>query len=187
MKKISFMSYFLVIAVITVISGTIYSSVQQVYRTGANDPQVQIARNINLKLQHGKSIENFFTDTVYIAQSLSVFSSLYDPAGKLIRSSGYLRNKMPAVPEGVFEFAKKNGEYEVTWQPQPGVRMAMVIVRSTSFPVGFVACGRSLQQVEERTYDFITSIFFGWIICIALVLLHASINFYNNNTNFKNI
>ena len=102
MKKISFMSYFLVIAVITVISGTIYTSVQQAYRTGANDPQVQIARNINLKLQHGKSIENFFTDTVDIAQSLSVFSSLYDPAGKLIRSSGYLRNKMPAVPEGSF-------------------------------------------------------------------------------------
>lgn len=181
MKKNSFINYFLAIAIITVISGIIYAAVHQSHRSGANDPQMQIARDINSKLQHSKPVENFFTDTIDIAQSLSVFNVLYDGAGEPIRSSGYFKNKMPAIPAGVFEFAKKNGEHDVTWQPQPGVRMAMVIVRSNSFPVRFVASGRSLQEVEGREYNLVTIIFFGWIACIALVLLHAVINFYKNS------
>ncbi len=107
MKKDSFINYLLVIAIVTVISGIIYATVQQTYRSGANDPQMQIARDINSKLQHGKPVENFFTGTIDIAQSLSVFNVLYDDSGKPIRSSGYLQNKMPAIPAGVFEFAKK--------------------------------------------------------------------------------
>jgi sensor histidine kinase regulating citrate/malate metabolism len=188
MKKILFIDYFLVIAIITAISGIIYATVQQTYRSGANDPQIQIARDINSKLQQGKPVENFFADTIDIAQSLSVFNVLYDDAGKPIRSSGYLQNKMPGIPVGVFEFAKKNGEHDVTWQPQAGVRMAMVIVSSNSSPVGFVASGRSLQEVEIREHNLITIIFFGWIICIALVLLHAVLNFYSKpKVNSKNI
>ena len=188
MKKVSFINYFLIIAIVTVISGVIYATVQQSYRSGANDPQIQIACDMNSKLQQGKSVENFFTDTIDITQSLSVFNVLYDDSGKPIRSSGYLQNKRLAIPAGVFEFAKKNGEHDVTWQPQPGVRMAMVIVRSNSFPVGFVASGRSLQEVEIREHNLITIICFGWIICVALVLLHAALNFYNSRkTNFKSL
>lgn len=183
MKKILFINYFLMIAIVTVISGIIYATVQQVYRSGANDPQTQIARDINSKLLQGKPVENFFVDTIDIAQSLSVFNMLYDDAGKPILSSGYLNDKMPELPVGFFEFAKKNGEHDVTWQPRPGVRMAMVIVSSNSSPVAFVASGRSLQEVEIREHNLVTIIFFGWIICIALVLLHAAINFYTSRQN----
>ena len=69
-------------AIITVIFGVIYATVQQSYRTAANDPQIQIARDINVKLHQGKPIENFFADTVDIAQSLSTFVALYDASGK---------------------------------------------------------------------------------------------------------
>ncbi len=186
MKKLSFINYLLGISVITVIFLVTYATVQQTYRSVANDPQIQIARDINSKLEQGKPVDNFFIDTIEMTSSLSVFNVLYDPEGKPVRSSGYLQKKMPEIPPGVFEFARKNGEHAVTWQPQPGVRMAMVIVRSSAFPVGFVASGRSLQEVEIREYNLITIIFFGWIICIALVLLHAALNFYNSHkTNFK--
>ncbi len=178
MKKIPFINYFLLIAIITLLLAIIYAVVQQAYRSGANDPQIQIARDINLKLQQGKSVENYFTDTIDIARSLSVFNTLFDAEGEPVCSSGYLQNKMPKIPNGVFEFTKTAGEHEVTWQPQPGVRMAMVIVKSASFPAAFVASGRSLQEVEMREYNLKTTIFFGWIICIALVLLHVAVNFY---------
>ncbi|HEV8084010.1 MAG TPA: hypothetical protein VGP55_12450 [Chitinophagaceae bacterium] len=184
MKKVSSINYLLVTAIITVISVIIYAAVQQVYRSGANDPQIQIARDINSNLRQGKPVENFFTDTIDISQSLSVFNVLCNDAGKPIRSSGLLQNKMPVIPVGVFEFAKKNGEHEVTWQPQPGVRMAMVIVASSSSPVGFVASGRSIQEIEIRVHNLITIIFFGWMVCIALTLLHAVFHFYNSRKTF---
>lgn len=183
MKKFSFLNYFFAIAIITVIAGVIYATVQQTYRTAANDPQIQMARDINARLQEGKPVESFFDDTVDIGQSLSTFIALYDVIRKPIRSSGYLDGKMPVLPAGVFDFAKKQGEYEVTWQPREGERMAVVIISSNSSSVDFVVAGRSLQEVEVRERDLITISFLGWIICIGLVLTHASLQFYRTRQN----
>ena len=105
------------------------------------------------------------------------------PVENPVRSSGYLDGKMPELPAGVFDFAKTQGEHEVTWQPRNGVRMAMVIISSNSFPVGFVAAGRSLQEIEVREHNLITMVFLGWIICIGLVLLHAVLQFYRTGQN----
>src|ERR1019366_4540835 len=137
MKKNSFLDYLFAMAIITIIFGVIYTTVQQNYRSGADDPQIQFARDINLKLHEGKVVDGFFTDSINIAQSLSPFAVLYDANGKPLRSSGYLNGKMPELPPGVFDFAKVNGEHEVTWQPGSGVRMAMIILSSNSSSVGF--------------------------------------------------
>jgi hypothetical protein len=186
MKKFSFLVYLFVMAIITIIFGIIYVTGQQSYRSGANDPQIQLARDINLKLREGKAVDSFFTDSINITQSLSPFAVLYDANGKPFRSSGYLNDKMPELPAGVFGFAKTNGEHDVTWQPQSGVRMAIVIVSSNSSSVGFVAAGRSLQEVELRERNLVTMIFIGWIICIGLVLLYAVIQFYKSSK-FKDV
>src|SRR5580765_3016300 len=130
MKKLSFLHYPFLIAIITVIFGVIYATVQQSYRTGANDPQIQIALDINAKLHQGKSVESFLTDTIDIAKSLLTFVVLCDNNGKPIRSSGYLDGKMIQLPSGVFDFTKSHGEHQVTWQPLDGVRIAMVLVSS---------------------------------------------------------
>jgi sensor histidine kinase regulating citrate/malate metabolism len=183
MKKISFLDYLFVMAAITIIFGVVYATVQQSYRTAANDPQMQIARDINARIHQGKRIENFFTDTINIGQSLSAFVTLYQPDQKPIRSSGYLDGKMPELPAGVLDFAKAQGEDEVTWQPRNGVRIAMVIISSNSSPVGFVAAGRSLQDVEVREQNLIIMVFLGWIICMGLVLLHAVVQFYRARQN----
>src|SRR5450432_2619430 len=130
MKKFSWLIYPFMIGIITIIFGVLYATVQQNYRSSADDPQIQMACEINLKLHEGKAINSFFADSISIAQSLSPFVVLYDANGKPLRSSGYLNGKMPELPRGVFDFAKANGEHNVTWQPQSGVRMAMVIVTS---------------------------------------------------------
>lgn len=183
MKKVSFADYLFVMVIVTVIFGVIYATVQQSYRTAANDPQIQIARDINARLYQGKSVESFLDDTVDITQSLSAFNVLYDANGKPVRASGYLDHKMIQLPAGVFDFTRSHGEHEVTWQPREGVRMAMVIVSSRASPVGFVAAGRSLEEVEVREQGLVMMIFLGWIICLAVVLLHAVLQFYRNRQN----
>src|SRR4051812_32566623 len=148
MKIFSFLNYLLFIAIITVIILLIYASVQQTYRSGANDPQIQIAEDISAKIQKGKNIEDIFpVDTIDIAQSLALVVILYDAHGRPLRSTGFLDGKMPQLPAGVFDFAKKNGSHSVTWQPNNDVRMAMVLNHINSSPVEFVAAGRSLREV----------------------------------------
>jgi hypothetical protein len=186
MKKFSWLDFLFVVTIITIVFGVVYASVQQCYRSGADDPQIQLVRDINLKLHEGKSIERFFDDSINIAQSLSPFVVLYNANGKPLRSSGYLNGKMPELPAGVFDFARANNEHDVTWQPQVGVRMAMAILYSNSSQVGFIAAGRSLQEVEIREHNLVTMIIIGWIMCIAVILFHAVLQFYKIK-NYKKI
>jgi hypothetical protein len=48
---------------------------------------------------------------------------------------------------GIFDYVKKNGQDRVTWQPEPGMRLATVVV---PYEKGFVMAGRSLTEVEKR-------------------------------------
>ena len=71
MKNISF---FTTAALVTVIMLLIYATVQQSYRTGLNDPQIQIARDISLQIEQGKSIESTLNNDPFdITKSLSPF------------------------------------------------------------------------------------------------------------------
>src|SRR4029078_4443292 len=140
--------HFSAMAIITIIMGLIYASVQQTYRSNANDPQIQIAHDLRDHLQKGKPL--VFDDTIELEKSLSVFKEAYDQNGDPIQSTGFLNGKMPRLPKGVFKYAKANGEHWVTWQPQHKVRMAMGIVRIHAEPIAYLAVGRSLREVEER-------------------------------------
>lgn len=182
MKKNSWLDILFVITIITTVFGVIYVTVQQCYRSGADDPQIQLVRDINLKLHTGKSIDRFFDDSINIAQSLSPFVVLFNENGKPLRSSGYLNDKMPELPADVFDFTKANGEHNVTWQPQSGVRIAMVILYSNSSPAGFIAAGRSLQEVEIREHNMVVMILIGWIMCIAVILCMPRYDFIKQKT-----
>ena len=168
-------SYFLLpMAIVTVLILLIYASVQQSYRTAANDPQIQMAGDIAAKLRKGVSPDKIMQqDTVEISQSLSPFVALYDANRKPISSSGYLDGRIIELPGGIFDYLKTHEEDEVTWQPRPGVRMAMVVQKVTGSPVSYVAVGRSMQQVELREYSLRLAIIIGWIICLVLVGLFA--------------
>ena len=165
------------IVIITIIMGLIYSSVQQTYRSNANDPQIQIAHDLRDHLKNGKSL--VFGDTVELERSLAVFKETYDQSGNPIQSTGFLNGKMPELPKGVFEFAKANGEHWVTWQPQQNVRMAMGIVRVNTGPIAYIGVGRSLREVEERVSRLINMVFAGWILCISVVLINWLVTYYN--------
>src|ERR1035437_8806059 len=129
MKLSSIVNFLSPLAIITVIMGLINVTVQQSYRMGANDPQIQIAQDISDRLSRGRSVDAYFAgDSLDISRSLAVFSTLYNPAGQPLRATGLLNGKMPQLPSGVFDFTNQHGEDRISWQPQAGVRIAMVIV-----------------------------------------------------------
>jgi len=182
MKKIFNLNYLAAAGLATVIVLVIYTGIQQVYRTGLDDPQIEMTRNICLEIEQGKSWENIIRkDTIDITKSLSPFIVLYDAAGKPIYSNAVLDGHMPAVPPGLFDIVKNKGEHRVTWQPRNAVRMAMVIKKINTSPLQFVAAGRSMTEVEERTDSLRTMVFFAWVICIGIILLTATLNHFMSN------
>jgi len=173
MKQISFLT---AAALVTVIMLLIYATVQQVYRTGLDDPQTQLVKDIGLQLEQGRSAQMVVNDDSFdITRSLSPFIILYDAQGKPLRSNAFLDGKMPEVPVGVFEEVKRNGEHAFSWQPRKGVRMAMVIIKTNAMPVQFVAAGRSMAAVEQRIKNLVTMVFIAWIICMAIIAVAAAV------------
>jgi hypothetical protein len=158
----------------TVLAGLVYASVQQNYRQGANDPQVQIVHELAERLEQGGSIEGLFPAIgIDLAHSLDVFAVLYDAKGRPSRSSASLNGHVPQPPGGVFAYVDAHGEDRITWQPAPGVRMATVFVAVRSSPVAYAAAGRSLKEVEARESNLQSMVLLGWIICIIALGIHA--------------
>jgi sensor histidine kinase regulating citrate/malate metabolism len=177
MKRIIFLNYSTAMLIVTIITGILFIAVQQNYRTNANDPQVQMANDIATKIKTGKSMANFFADSVDLESSLSPFVVLYDDHAQPLQSSGSLDGKMPRLPAGVFEYVKKRGEERVTWQPRPGIRMAMVILRSNFSPVGYIAVGRSLNEIEIREAGLRNLAMLSWVIIIGILLVSGLIHY----------
>src|SRR3977135_20381 len=119
MRQTSIFTHLAATAIITILSALIYASVQQTYRSGANDPQLQIARDVSNKVKKGEVVDKWFdVDTMEISQSLSVFQALYNEKGQPVLSTGVLNGKLPSLPIGVFGYALKYGEYVFTWHHQ---------------------------------------------------------------------
>jgi hypothetical protein len=176
-KNYAVFNYLAAAALVTIIMLLIYATVQQTYRSGLDDPQIQLTRDISAKLQQGRTIESIVaTDSIDISKSLSAFVVLYDVNGKAIYSNARLDSKLPQVPMGLFDIVEKNGEHRVTWQPRKAVRMAMVIVKTTVSPGMFVAAGRSMAEVEQRTGQMRTMVFIVWLICLFIIVITALLN-----------
>ena len=175
--RISISGQYLLIAIlVTIVIALVYATVQQSYRTAANDPQIEIAGNLGMKLSAGKAIANIYTpDTIDIAKSLSPAITFYDSARNPVRSTGFLRGEMYRLPAGLFEHAIKNGMHSVTWQPGKGIRMALVLVHVHAPIVEFVAVARSLREVETREYNLRIMAFIAWIACLILIAAFAAL------------
>jgi len=173
MKKSNFISHFAALMIITVLCGLIYVTVQQLHRTGANDPQLQIALDLKNAIETDRSTAKWMPgDSIEISKSLSVFKTFYKPNGEPLQSTGFLDGQLPRIPRRVLDFTSKCGEDVVTWQPRHGVRMAMVIEAVSSPEIAFVAVGRSLKDVEKRESTLVTMVLVAWLVCGGVILLH---------------
>src|SRR3989344_5093928 len=115
----------------TLLCGLIYVNVQQNLRAGANDPQIQMAEDAARALAKGQAPQSLVLggSQVDIAESLAPFLVIYDDFGRALASSGILHGQAPILPSGVLDFARKYGEDRTTWQPEGGVRSAIIVAR----------------------------------------------------------
>jgi hypothetical protein len=171
--------------VIVFVSGLLYVTVQQSLRMGANDPQIQMAEDAAVALAAGANPQSVLTNTVVdISTSLAPFLVIYNINGKPLASSGLYHGVAPLLPEGVFTFTRQNGEDRVSWQPEPGVRAAVVVVAYAGSQPGFVMAGRSLREVEirETNLEKITGI--AMLLALAgLLFVIVLLEFWQTRTN----
>lgn len=145
-----------------------YATVQQSYRQDANDPQIQMAEDAAFALDHGVDINEVLPLTqVEMSRSLAPFVVIYDASGKPVAGSGVLDGALPDYPLGALESAKASGQNRVTWQPNPSVRIASVVV---PYKDGYVMAGRNMREVEIREAQ--TSTFAGvtWLLAMIATL-----------------
>ena len=155
--------------VATGLSGLVYAVVQQDLRSGANDPQEQLARDAAIRLDDGASPATVVgSTTVDIASSLAPFIVVYSSTANVLATDGVLDGKAPMLPTGVLDSATRTGRDAVTWQPREGVRVATVTIPWSG---GTVTSGRSLRLVEDRESTLLQIVAAAWIaIGIALAI-----------------
>jgi hypothetical protein len=184
--------------------GLVYLAVQQSLRMGANDPQIQMAENVATALRASlmpgqKSPDIIPQGNVDIAQSLSPFIVIFDLNGNPLAGNGFLDDALPQLPPGVFVNTARAGEERFTWQPRPGVRIAVVLARipnnttidghpQTGNPTVpyFVLAGRSLREVEAREDQALFEAVAVWLATAAgifiLLLLFAAVERKGNRS-----
>jgi hypothetical protein len=135
------------LALLVIIFGTIYVTVQQSQRSDANYPQIQLAEDTAQALDQGNKPAPNGGFSIDIAQSLAPFTIIYDKSGKPISGNGYLNNKLPKAPLGILKGAASKEYNAVSWQPRSDVRIASVSVAAKDY---YVLSGRSLKEVERN-------------------------------------
>jgi len=164
----------------------VYAAVQQQYRTAANDPQLQIARDAVTALKKGKPATDIIPpDTIDMEQSLSTWMQLYNANGKQVASNGYIGAKSPLVPAGVLDKARAEGEYAVSWQPSQTVRMAAVVEYTGGRQGSYVLVARSLGEVEKRVAALVKMVFICWLLCMCIICAHGLLQAYLRRNEFN--
>jgi len=161
----------------TLLCGLIYATIQQTFRRMADMIPVQWAEDAAATLARGQMPDTLKTSAnVDLAESLSPFLIYLNDEAQPIHSTAVLNGQEPVPPKGVFETARRNGRFRVTWQPRPSVRCATCIIHFTGKNSGFVVAGHSLRETERNIEGIGHLIFAGWVFLEAalLVLLAAT-------------
>lgn len=162
--------------IFTLMGGAASLVFQQMLRRGANEPQRQMAAAYAAEIASGvKPDEAIPHNYVDLSRSLEPFIIFYNDEGSPTTGSGYLHQELPVPPHGVFNYVRSSGTDTVSWQPQPGVRIAAVIQRVEGATPGFILTGRSLQVVEEQESLFWEMAFTAWFVVIALLIAGAAL------------
>jgi hypothetical protein len=167
----------IIVIFISLISLMVYGTMQQTLRQGINNVPVQLATDAVNKLESGISAKSVpLPANIEISKSLSPFVMIFDQNKKVLVSSATLDGATPVIPQGIFDNVEGSGQDRVTWQPQPGIREAIVVdAYSTRDSNGYVVAGTSLKESEAITDKIGRDIFIGWIILNVFAIVSYSI------------
>lgn len=162
--------------VLTLLGSAAAITMQQMLRRGANQPQIDMAQWYAGEIGAGEAPDNVIPPGyVDLERSLQPFVIFYDEQGNPGPGTGYLEQRIPTPPPGVFDFVRTHGYENVTWQPRPGIRIASVVRRINSKTPGFILAGRSLRLVEEQESLLWRIVMAGWVAVMALLIAGASL------------
>ena len=149
---------------------------QGLLRHGANEPQIQMGASYASRIQSGvKPGDAIPRNNVDIENSLEPFAIFYNDDGAPVTATGYLNQAIPAPPHGVFNYVRSHTDRtdNITWQPQPNVRIAAIVRRVSGPTPGFLVTGRSLRFVEEQESILRNMVFGGWFLVVFLLIAGA--------------
>jgi hypothetical protein len=155
--------------VVTVASGAVYGALQQGDRSSADDaPRALVSQLV--ADSRGDSPGALPSPRVDLASSLMPFYVIYDLDGRPIAGDGYLDGKRARIPDGVLRHTVGTGADHLTWEPEPGLRFALVTVRHNGT---VVAAGQSLAPFEERTDRIGLLLVGGWLLTLFVLACGA--------------
>jgi hypothetical protein len=161
--------------VATGIGGVVYLVGQHNIRSGADHPQVELAKNDAARLDAGAQLSEVVPPAaIDMATSPDAFVIVYDSSGRPLAGSATLDGQTPVPPTGVFHSARQSGLDKITWQPRPGVRSAISVV---PYRNGYVLSGRSLRIPEQQEDLLLRDVFLAWLFALAAcaALLYAAL------------
>lgn len=145
------------LVVVTLLFGSFYASLQQLGRQTDDDVPAGLALT-QLNSPDPRVLSG--ATPVDLAQGPGTFVNVYGADGTPLAGSGTLAGRVPRLPQGVIESALRTGQDRVTWQPQRGVRYA-VVARATGDTV--VVAGQNLQPSESRDQMVQLFLGLGWL------------------------
>jgi len=153
-----------------------YAIPQHVLRSGLNDPQIQMANDIAVRLEQGVAPEQAIptAQPIDMARSLAPFVIVYDDQGRPLAAQAELNGSVPVPPPGVFDYVRQHGEERLSWQPvlgAGGVRIATVIHRLSGTHPGFVLAGRNMREVETRIGEVKEMAGMTWLGMLTLIAI----------------
>ena len=84
-----------------------------------------------------------------------------------------MHGKIPALPGGVLDYTRQHGQYRISYQPEAGVRSAVVIEAVSGGQGGYVLAGRSLRAVEKHEDQALLLAGLAWAAAILATLALA--------------
>lgn len=174
MKKIissTFLSWLPLSVAIVSIYGIMYLAIQQYIRLSANELPLQYAYDIKAKIESGTPPPAAVTgiSPIDLKKSLSPFVFIYDGNGSRAAGTASLSGKNVELPAGVLDGIGGEEIKRITWQPEQGVRQAIVVINYTlpgGGRPGHIVAGRSLQETETREHFVLMQILAGIFITI---------------------
>jgi hypothetical protein len=150
----------------TVLAGVLYAGRQQQLRGDANHPQVEMARAAASRLDAGATPESVLPggQVVDIGRSPDSYLIVVDTAGAVLATSAELGGALVIPPAGVFDYVRTHGEDVISWQPEAGVRSAIVV---DAFDGGYVVAGRSLKATEDAEDRLGILALAGWALAMT--------------------
>lgn len=154
------------------VAGLIYLPLQQAYRAGLDDPQIQMVDEAVQMLSIGRVPAEVVPRIIFRADVLlTPFIAIYDKAGTPLEADATIDNAPPKPPMGVFDYALAHGEDRVTWQPTSGTRIALVVKPVPNNSGWFVAAGRNMKEIEMRETRLTGMIGVGTLVLLIVSFL----------------